>query len=76
MKEKDYAEDLKAKYEAQVIAHTRTEKKMREAERHAENERRQLRTVNSELQRSLEEEKISRKMIEKTLSKLKEDFAH
>ena len=49
MKEKDYAEDLKAKYEAQVIAHTRTEKKMREAERQAENERRQLRTVNSEL---------------------------
>ena len=76
MKEKDYAEDLKAKYEAQVIAHTRTEKKMREAERQAENERRQLRTVNSELQRSLEDEKISRKMIEKTLSKLKEDFAH
>lgn len=32
-KEKEYAEDIKAKYEAQVIAHSRTEKKMKDVER-------------------------------------------
>ncbi len=74
-KEKEYAEDIKAKYEAQVIAHTRTEKKMKDVERQLENERRKLKSTNTELTKSLEEERISRKMIENTLSKLKEDFA-
>lgn len=74
-KEKDYAEDLKAKYEAQVIAHTRTEKRIKELEKQLEFERRKLKTTNTELVRSLEEEKIARKSIESTLSKLKEDFA-
>ena len=32
-REKEYAEDLKAKYEAQVIAHTRTEKRIKEIEK-------------------------------------------
>ena len=35
-----------------------------------------MKTTNTELIRSLEEEKIARKSIETTLSKLKEDFAH
>ncbi|CDW87586.1 UNKNOWN [Stylonychia lemnae] len=74
-KEKDFAEDIKAKYEAQVIAHKRTEKKTKEVERQLENERRKFKTANSELVRSLEEEKIARKLIESNLSKLKEDFA-
>lgn len=74
-REKDYAEDLKAKYEAQVISNARTEKRVKELERSIENERRKLKSTNTELVRSLEEEKISRKSIEATLSKLKEDFA-
>ncbi len=32
-KERQYAEDLKAKYDAQVIAHARTEKRIKELER-------------------------------------------
>ncbi len=32
-KEKDYAEDLKARYEAQVIAHNRTDKRVKELEK-------------------------------------------
>ena len=43
-REKDYAEDLKAKYEAQVIAHTRTEKRVKELEKSLEQERRKLKT--------------------------------
>jgi hypothetical protein len=39
-REKEYAEDLKAKYEAQVIAHTRTEKRIKEIEKQIEFERR------------------------------------
>eukprot|EP00347_Sterkiella_histriomuscorum_P016662 403352336 len=74
-KEKDFAEDIRAKYEAQVIAHQRTEKKTKEIERTLENERRKYKVTNSELVKSLEEEKIARKIIESTLSKLKEDFA-
>lgn len=74
-KEKEFAEDIRAKYEAQVIAHQRTEKKTKEIERQLENERRKYKTTNTELVRSLEDEKIARKMIETTLSKLKEDFA-
>ena len=74
-KEKEYAEDLKAKYEAQVIAHARTEKRMKELEKQVEYERRKLKTQNGELTRSLEEEKLARKTIESTMLKLKEDFA-
>lgn len=74
-KEKEFAEDIKAKYEAQVIAHSRTEKRVRELEKALEQERRKLKSTNTELVRSLEEEKIQRKSIETTLSKLKEDFA-
>jgi hypothetical protein len=74
-KEKDYAEDLKAKYEAQVIAHSRTEKRVRELEKALDNERRKLKATNSELVKSLEEEKIARKTIDTTLSKLKDDWA-
>lgn len=48
---------------------------MKEIEKQLENERRKNKTTHSELVRSLEEEKIARKMIETTLSKLKEDFA-
>jgi hypothetical protein len=44
-------------------------------ERQLENERKKHKTSNSELVKSLEEERIARKMIETTLSKLKEDFA-
>lgn len=74
-KEKDYAEDLKAKYEAQVIAHTRTEKRTKDLEKQIEQERRKLNSSNSELKRQLDEEKIARKTIESSLSKLKDDFA-
>lgn len=74
-KEKDYAEDLKAKYEAQVIAHARTEKRTKDLEKQIEQERRKLNSSNSELKRQLEEEKIARKSIESSLSKLKDDFA-
>jgi septal ring factor EnvC (AmiA/AmiB activator) len=74
-KEKDFAEDIKAKYEAQVIAHSRTEKRVRELEKTLEHERRKLKTTNTELVRSLEEEKIARRTIETTLSKIKDDFA-
>jgi len=48
-KERDFAEDLKAKYEAQVIAHTRTEKKTTELERQLENERRKSKIKNTDL---------------------------
>ena len=75
LKEKEYAEDIKAKYEAQVIAHSRTEKKMKEVERQLGNESKKLKSTNTELVKSLEEERIARKMIENTLSKLKDDFA-
>jgi len=74
-KEKEYAEDLKAKYEAQVIAHTRTEKRVKELEKQMEYERRKMKASNAELVRSLEDEKLARKAIENTLAKLKEDFA-
>jgi hypothetical protein len=74
-KEKEYAEDLKAKYEAQVIAHTRTEKRVKELEKQMEYERRKMKASNAELVRSLEDEKLARKAIETTLAKLKEDFA-
>ena len=40
-----------------------------------EGERRKLKTTNTELVRSLEEEKIARRSIETTLAKLKEDFS-
>ena len=58
-----------------MIAHSRTEKKTKELEKQLEHERRKLKTTNTELIKSLEEEKIARKIIETTLSKLKEDFA-
>lgn len=74
-KEKEYAEDLKAKYEAQVTAHSRTEKRAKELEKALEFERRRLKTTNTDLVRSLEEEKLARKAIEANLSKLKDDFA-
>lgn len=38
-------------------------------------ERRRLKTTNTDLVRSLEEEKLARKAIEANLSKLKDDFA-
>lgn len=74
-REKDFADDLKAKYEAQVIAHARTEKKIKELEKSVEYERRKMKATNAELVRSLDEEKIARKSIEATLAKLKEDYA-
>lgn len=74
-KEKDYAEEIRAKYEAQVIAHSRTEKKARELEKSLESEKRKLKNINSELIKQLEEEQINRRSLEITLSKLKEDFA-
>lgn len=58
-----------------MIAHTRTEKRVRELEKALESEKRKLRATNTELIKALEEEKIARKSIETTLSKLKEDFA-
>ena len=39
-KQGEYAEDLKAKYDAQVIAHTRTEKRIKELEKSMDSERR------------------------------------
>jgi hypothetical protein len=58
-----------------VIAHARTEKKVKELEKSIEYERRKMKTTNTELVRSLDEEKLARRSIEATLSKLKEDFA-
>lgn len=58
-----------------MIAHTRTEKRIKELEKQIESERRKLRAQNTELVRNLEEEKIARKAIESTLAKLKEDFS-
>jgi ribosomal protein L17 len=40
-----------------------------------ENERRKLKSTNTELVRNLEDERIARKTIETTLNKLKDDFA-
>lgn len=40
-----------------------------------EQERRKLKSTNTELVKSLEEEKINRRGVEATLSKLKEDFS-
>ena len=74
-KEKDFAEDIRAKYEAQVIAHSRTEKRVRELEKALENEKRKLKNTNTELVKSLEEEKIARRTLDTTLSKLKDDWA-
>lgn len=74
-KEKDFAEDIRAKYEAQVIAHSRTEKRVRELEKALENEKRKLKSTNTELVKSLEEEKIARRTLDTTLSKLKDDWA-
>lgn len=74
-KEKEYAEDLRAKYQAQVIANERTEKRVKELENVLDKERRKLKATNNDLVRSLEEEKIARKSLDSTLLKLKEDFA-
>ena len=74
-KEREYAEDLKAKYEAQLIAHTRVEKRNKELEKLVENERRKGKTSHQELVRQLEEEKIARKTLEANLSRIKEDTA-
>lgn len=74
-KQGEYAEDLKAKYDAQVIAHTRTEKRIKELEKQTESERRQAKARISELTNSLESEKIARNSVQGTLAKLKEDFA-
>jgi len=49
-KEKDFADNLKAKYEAQVIAHQRTEKRLREVDKHMQNEKRKYKATNAELQ--------------------------
>ena len=73
-KEKEYAEELKAKYEAQVIAHNRTEKRTKEVEKMLDQERRKFKATNGELLRSLEDERIQRKTVDITLSKLKDDF--
>ena len=74
-KEREYAEDLKAKYEAQLIAHTRIEKRNKELEKLVENERRKGKTSHQELVRQLEEEKIARKTLEANLARIKEDSA-
>lgn len=74
-KEKEYAEDLRAKYQAQVIANERTDKRVKELENVLEKERRKLKATNNDLVRSLEEEKIARKSLDSTLLKLKEEFA-
>lgn len=58
-----------------MIAHTRSEKRLKDLERNIENERRKLKSQNSELVRSLEEEKLIRKTLETNLGKLKEDFS-
>jgi hypothetical protein len=50
-KEREYAEDLKAKYEAQLIAHSRLEKRNKEVEKHLENERRKGKTSHQEVVR-------------------------
>ena len=66
---------MKAKYEAQLIAHSRVEKRNKELEKQIENERRKGKTSHAELVRSLEEEKIFRKTLETNLSKIKDDSA-
>lgn len=58
-----------------MVAHSRTEKRVRELEKKLDMERRKLKATNSELVKSLEEEKIARRGIESSLAKLKEDFA-
>jgi hypothetical protein len=58
-----------------VIAHSRTEKRVRELEKALDNERRKLKSTNTELVKSLEEERIARKTIDTTLSKLKDDWS-
>lgn len=44
-------------------------------EKNLEGERRKLKSTNTELVRNLEDERIARKTIESSLSKLKEEFA-
>ncbi len=74
-KEREYAEDLKAKYEAQLIAHSRLEKRNKELEKQIENERRKGKSSHQDLVRQLEEEKIARKTLESNLARIKEESA-
>ena len=73
-REKEFAEDIKARYEAQVIAHKRTERKQKEIEKHLEMEQRKFKFQQAELVKQLEEERIARKTLDAILTKLKDDF--
>ena len=77
-KEREYVKDLLAKYEAQLIAHSRLENRNKELEKQIENERRKGKTSHQELIRQLEEEKIARKTMDSkksNLSRIQEDSA-
>ena len=67
------SDDLSSKYNAQVLAHSRTEAKIAEYEMLLDQERRKSREIRNDLIKELEQERQMREHTEEQLLRLKED---
>ena len=67
------SEDLNNKYNAQILAHSRTEAKIAEYEMLLDQERRKSREIRNDLIKELEQERQMREHTEEQLLRLKED---
>lgn len=72
-KEKEYSDELQAKYEAQILAHSRTEARISELEIMLEQESKRSSEIRNELLKELENERMLRSQAEDSILMLKEE---
>ncbi len=65
--------EIKARYDAQLIAHERTERKLEDAEKQLEQEREKNSQLRAELMKGIEIEKEQKERIQEEMGKVKEN---